>query len=117
MPNFLISLYFRADLSRTLSELGLFDRQALIVVPRQQTIGQSNSRTIVESVNESNAGYFSYVKKLFSFINPLSYLGGGSSSAGSGQQSQHGAWEYGKFSVLCGNFGASTFTFWVSIST
>ncbi|XP_024022091.1 plant UBX domain-containing protein 11 [Morus notabilis] len=85
------NVYSDQDLSRTLSELGLFDRQALIVVPRQRTTDQSNSRNIADSSNESNEGYFARLKRLFSFINPLSYLGGdGSSSTSSGQQSQHG---------------------------
>lgn len=67
------------------------------MVPRQRTTDQSNSRNIADSSNESNEGYFARLKRLFSFINPLSYLGGGSSSTSSGQQSQHGMWEYSEF--------------------
>ncbi|GMN31258.1 hypothetical protein TIFTF001_044559 [Ficus carica] len=83
-------VYNDQDLRRTLSELGLFDRQAMIVVPRQRTTDQSSSRNVADSSNASNEGYFAYAKRLFSFINPLSYLGGGSSSAIPRQQSQHG---------------------------
>ena len=97
---FSIVSYFYADLSKTWSELGLFDRQALIVVPDQRVTDQPSSRNIVESSDESNEGYFSYVRRMLSFINPLSYLGGGSSSTNPGQQSQYGMWEYGEFSPL-----------------
>ena len=83
------------------------------MVPRQQTFGQSNTRTIAESLNESDVGYFSYAENSFSFINPLSDLGGASSSASSGQQSQHNPWdwEYSKSSVMCSDFRPSTFLF------
>lgn len=91
---------FKTDLRRTLSELGLFDRQAMIVVPRQRTTDQSSSRNVADYSNASNEGYFAYAKRLFSFINPLSYLGGGSSSAIPRQQSQHGMWESSEFLFL-----------------
>ncbi|KAM6546102.1 hypothetical protein CsatB_026838 [Cannabis sativa] len=87
-------VYNGQDLSKTLSDLGLFDRQALIVVTHQRVTDQPISRNIVESSNESTEGYFAYAKRMFSFINPLSYLGGGSSSSNSGHQSQPGVWEY-----------------------
>ncbi|XP_062107752.1 plant UBX domain-containing protein 11 [Humulus lupulus] len=87
-------VYSGQDLSKTLSDLGLFDRQALIVVPHQRVTDQPISRNIVESSNESTDGYFAYAKRMLSFINPFSYLGGGSSSTNSGHQSQPGMWEY-----------------------
>ncbi|KAM1385474.1 hypothetical protein ACFX2F_032033 [Malus domestica] len=92
------------DLSKSLSDLGLFDRQALIVVPRQKGTNylsgksafsdQTDSRNTVSSSDGSNGGYFSYAKRFLSYFNPLSYLGGGASSSSSGQQSENGTWEY-----------------------
>ncbi|CAN6580411.1 unnamed protein product [Malus baccata var. baccata] len=92
------------DLSKSLSDLGLFDRQALIVVPRQKGTSylsgtsafsdQTDSRNTVSSSDGSNGGYFSYAKRFLSYFNPLSYLGGGASSSSSGQQSENGTWEY-----------------------
>ncbi|CAN6722918.1 unnamed protein product [Malus baccata var. baccata] len=92
------------DLSKSLSDLGLFDRQALIVVPRQKGTSylsgtsafsdRTDSRNTVSSSDGSNGGYFSYVKRFLSYFNPLSYLGGGASSSSSGQQSENGTWEY-----------------------
>ncbi|KAL5539526.1 hypothetical protein UlMin_045181 [Ulmus minor] len=83
-------VYTVQDLSRSLSDLGLFDRQALIVVPHQRAKDQSNATNIVESSNETNGGYLSNLKRLISFINPFSYLGGGSSSTNSGQEARQG---------------------------
>ncbi|XP_015887028.2 plant UBX domain-containing protein 11 [Ziziphus jujuba] len=93
------------DLCKTLSELGLYDRQALIVVPHRLETDQPRPTTInsVDSSNESNGGYFAYVKRIFSFINPFSYLGGDSSSTSSGEQSQNGLWEYSPNATLQSN--------------
>ncbi|KAJ4837737.1 hypothetical protein Tsubulata_041221 [Turnera subulata] len=94
------------DLSKLLSELGLSNRQALIVVPRQRATSyhrgvssssaQMSSSTNADSSNSIVGGYFSHVRRLLSFINPLSYLGGGASSTTSGQaqSTQSGMWEY-----------------------
>ena len=100
-------LLFYAELNESLSDLGLFDRQALIVVPHQQGTSyqrgksafsdQIDSRNTGSSSNGSNGGYFSYVKGFLSYFNPLSYFGGGANSSSSGQQSQNGMWEYSEF--------------------
>lgn len=86
-------LLFYAELNESLSDLGLFDRQALIVVPHQQGRSafsdQIDSRNTGSSSNGSNGGYFSYVKGFLSYFNPLSYFGGGANSSSSGQQSQY----------------------------
>lgn len=105
----MISNYFHSDLSKPLSELGLFDRQALIVVPHQQGTGhlrgisslsdQTDSRTIVNAPDGSNGSYFSLVKRVLSFINPFSYFGVSASSSSSGEQSQNGMWQYSEFSA------------------
>ncbi|VVA38214.1 PREDICTED: UBX [Prunus dulcis] len=97
-------VFSNQELNESLSDLGLFDRQALIVVPHQQGTSyqrgrsafsdQIDSRNTGSSSNGSNGGYFSYVKGFLSYFNPLSYFGGGANSSSSGQQSQNGMWEY-----------------------
>ncbi|KAF6162249.1 hypothetical protein GIB67_008378, partial [Kingdonia uniflora] len=85
------------DLSKPLSDLGLFDRHTLIVVPRSR--GNSSSRGLTNSDVDTDpstsnvGGYFGYVKKLLSYINPLKYLGGGTYRSSPGQGSS-GAWQY-----------------------
>ncbi|XP_047334364.1 plant UBX domain-containing protein 11 [Impatiens glandulifera] len=96
------------DLSRTLSELGLFGRQALVMVPHIRSTddhkgGSSSEKynrettSILDSSNETSGGSWAVVKNMFSYINPLSYIGGGgaSSSSTSGQESQSSSmWQY-----------------------
>lgn len=111
-------VFTEQDLSKPLSELGLFDRQALIVVPHQQGTGhlrgisslsdQTDSRTIVNAPDGSNGSYFSLVKRVFSFINPFSYFGGSASSSSSGEQSQNGMWQYSPNPTVRSNFTQST---------
>ncbi|KAJ6683482.1 hypothetical protein OIU85_007195 [Salix viminalis] len=90
------------DLSKSLSELALLNRQALMVVPRQRATsyqrgGSSSDRatttTSSDSANANDGGYFAYVKRVLSYVNPLSYFGGSASSSSSGQ-AQSGTWEY-----------------------
>ncbi|KAG5226518.1 plant UBX domain-containing protein [Salix suchowensis] len=90
------------DLSKSLSELALLNRQALMVVPRQRATsyqrgGSSSDRptstTSSDSANANDGGYFAYVKRALSYVNPLSYFGGSASSSSSGQ-AQSGTWEY-----------------------
>ncbi|XP_043710016.1 plant UBX domain-containing protein 11 isoform X2 [Telopea speciosissima] len=96
------------DFSKTLSELGLFNRQALMVVPHHPAAkthgGQtssfehsnSSSRQIDPS-NATNGGYFGYVRRILSYVNPFSYLGGNASSPSSSQESNDGMWQYREF--------------------
>ncbi|XP_059653929.1 plant UBX domain-containing protein 11 isoform X2 [Cornus florida] len=105
------------ELNQTLSELGLFNRQALIVVPRGQSTfhygggsssrNQSNYNTLVDSSNGSNEGYFTFVKRIISYMNPFSYLGGGASSSNSMQESQTSTWQYGPNPTLQNNLGGT----------
>ncbi|KAJ9555447.1 hypothetical protein OSB04_010061 [Centaurea solstitialis] len=77
------------DLSKTLKELGLLDRQALIVVPHLQGAGHHKGRSSTPnpSVSTSAAGssdgegLYSLVKRVLSYVNPLAYLGGGGDAA------------------------------------
>ncbi|KAL6976255.1 hypothetical protein U1Q18_025042 [Sarracenia purpurea var. burkii] len=92
------------DLCKTLSELGLFGRQALILVPRGRAIGYHKERSSssnqttptndLGSSNGNNGGYLASMKGILSYLNPLSYLGGGANSSNSTQESQHGLWQY-----------------------
>lgn len=59
---------------------------------------QTRYRTVADSSSESEGGYFAYVRRLLSYVNPLSYFSGGASSS-PGQDAQRGIWEYGEFKV------------------
>jgi hypothetical protein len=91
-----------------LSELGLFNRQALIVVPHQRGSGNysgassssDQTDTNVDSSDGTNGGYFAYARRILSYMNPFSYLGGGANSSSSEQESQNGIWQYGEFPYL-----------------
>lgn len=90
------------DLDRTLSDLGLHNRQALIIVPRNKVNvtslhGQNNSAESNHTAIEGDAGYFAMIRKFFSYINPLSYLGGSSNTSNTAQHSQDSIWQYGNF--------------------
>ncbi|XP_077211997.1 ubiquitin-like superfamily protein [Tasmannia lanceolata] len=92
------------DMCKTLSELGLVNREALIVVPHHQ-IGKSykgesssgvraDTSSDTDSMSDNSGGYFAYVKKILSYMNPLSYLGGSASSSSSGPVSDSNLWQY-----------------------
>lgn len=108
-------VFSNQDLSKSLSELGLFNRQALIVVPHQRATnyhrgGSSSDQTSTITDSDSvarNGGYFAYVKTMLSYINPLSYLGGNTSSSSPGQ-AQSGMWEYSPNPALQSNNLART---------
>ncbi|CAI0397198.1 unnamed protein product, partial [Linum tenue] len=101
-------IFGEQDLCRSLSDLGLFNRQALIVVPHQKGVSyfQAQSRADTSSSVASPGGYFGYIRKVFSFINPLSYVGGSSSPA-SGQAGSS-MWQYSKFPSLYQRDSAAT---------
>ncbi|XP_006478858.2 plant UBX domain-containing protein 11 isoform X2 [Citrus sinensis] len=108
-------IFTNEDLSKSLSDLSLFNRQALIVVPRQRASGyqgggssmseQTRYRTVADSSSESEGGYFAYVRRLLSYVNPLSYFSGGAYSS-PGQDAQRGIWEYGPNPTLQNNLAA-----------
>ncbi|CAL9764562.1 unnamed protein product [Musa acuminata subsp. burmannicoides] len=96
-------LFNHEDMTRTLSELGFASREALIVVPHRQATraprGQSSSNDSQNGVtrtvsSENTGGYFDYAKRILSYVNPLSYLGGNSSSANSETAESDGLWQY-----------------------
>uniref|UniRef100_A0A2P2KIK9 Uncharacterized protein MANES_11G115700 n=1 Tax=Rhizophora mucronata TaxID=61149 RepID=A0A2P2KIK9_RHIMU len=92
-------------MGRSLSQLGLFNRQALIVVPHQGATnyhkgGSSLYQTTnTSSSNVNEGGYFASVRRILSYINPLAYLHGNADSSSTGQ-SQTGMWEHSDFRYL-----------------
>ncbi|KAJ0941548.1 putative Ubiquitin-like domain, UBX domain, Ubiquitin-like domain superfamily [Helianthus annuus] len=73
------------DLGKTLTELSLLNRQALIVVPHLKGSGPSRGRSSLPNPSASvgstgssdGESYFSLVRRYLSYVNPLAYLGGG----------------------------------------
>ncbi|KAL1102280.1 hypothetical protein V6Z11_D05G352400 [Gossypium hirsutum] len=106
-------LFGDQDLIKSLLDLGLFNRQALIVVPRRRTAGFQGQRpsddnrnlTPIEDSAGSSGGYFSYIKSFLSYVNPFAYLGGGASSSTTGQESQSSIWEYSPNPTVQNNLG------------
>ncbi|KAH8502442.1 hypothetical protein H0E87_013942 [Populus deltoides] len=99
------------DLNKSLSELSLLNRQALIVVPRQRATSyhqrgslsdRATTTTSSGSVNANDGGYFAYVKRILSYVNPLSYFGGSANPSSSGQ-AQSAIGEYGPDSTSQNN--------------
>ncbi|KAK3444078.1 hypothetical protein EUGRSUZ_A00051 [Eucalyptus grandis] len=72
------------DLDRSLLELELVGRQALIVVPLERgtnhnrggSLSQHQPSSTDDSSDGNNGGYFGIVRRILSYVNPLSYLGG-----------------------------------------
>ncbi|KAI3459753.1 hypothetical protein Pfo_016416 [Paulownia fortunei] len=90
------------DLDNTLSELGLFNRQALVVVQHHQNNShyrggslqyQTYSSNDAGSLNASD-GYWASVRRILSYVNPFSYLSRSASSSSDAQESQSGIWQY-----------------------
>ncbi|KAM0024941.1 putative Ubiquitin-like domain, UBX domain, Ubiquitin-like domain superfamily [Helianthus debilis subsp. tardiflorus] len=73
------------DLGKTLTELSLLNRQALIVVPHLKGSGPNRGRSSLPNPSASvgstgssdGESYFSLVRRYLSYVNPLAYLGGG----------------------------------------
>ncbi|KAG4179936.1 hypothetical protein ERO13_A10G134800v2 [Gossypium hirsutum] len=114
-------LFGDQDLSTSLLDLGLLNRQALIVVPRQRSTGFQGQRSFADQRNStpseatagSNGGYFAYVRSFMSYFNPFSYLGGGTgtSSSTTGPESQSGIWEYSPNPTLQNNLAGANRTY------
>lgn len=91
-------------MSKSLSELGLLNRQSIIVVPRRGENthrGSSSSdqtyQTDAADYEEKSGGYFDYVKRFMSFLNPFSYMDADTDSSNTEQGTQGSTWQYGKF--------------------
>ncbi|KAF8041336.1 hypothetical protein BT93_A0061 [Corymbia citriodora subsp. variegata] len=67
------------DLDRSLLELELVGRQALMVVPLERGTNHNRgapAKSTGDSSDGNNGGYFGIVRRILSYVNPLSYLGG-----------------------------------------
>ncbi|KAL6571280.1 hypothetical protein OROHE_002923 [Orobanche hederae] len=84
------------DLDSTLSELGLFNRQALVVVPHSQNNSHHRGGSSYLQTYSSNAseGYWASMRRILSYVNPFSYLSGGATSPSAAQESQSGISQY-----------------------
>ncbi|XAR71134.1 hypothetical protein NMG60_11028260 [Bertholletia excelsa] len=101
------------DLNKQLSELGLHGRQTLVMVPRSGATGynrggsssshQINSTPGLDASTGSNEGYFSSVRRILSYVNPLSYLGSGANSSNPAPESQGSMWQYSPNPTLQNN--------------
>ncbi|KAL6526681.1 hypothetical protein OROGR_015771 [Orobanche gracilis] len=91
-------VFIDLDLDSTLSELGLFNRQALVVVPHSQNDSHHRGALSYLQTCSSNAseGYWASMRRILSYVNPFSYLGGGATSPSAAQESQSGLSRYGK---------------------
>ncbi|XP_073044721.1 plant UBX domain-containing protein 11 isoform X2 [Primulina eburnea] len=101
------------DLDCTLSALGLFNRQTLIVVPRNQTNTNYRERSSLQSStnsssSESNEGYWASVKRILSYVNPFSYLSGGAASQSPREELPGGSWQYNPKSSFQNNARGSS---------
>ncbi|KAG9131712.1 hypothetical protein Leryth_009445 [Lithospermum erythrorhizon] len=97
------------DLCKQLSELGLSNRQALVVVLRRPTnshpkgVSSRAASNYAGSSSASNEGKWALLKRMLAYVNPLSYLAGAPSSTNSGQETQSGMLQYGPNSSLQGD--------------
>ncbi|XP_030528192.2 plant UBX domain-containing protein 11 [Rhodamnia argentea] len=72
------------DLDRSLLELQLVGRQALMVVPLERGTNHNRGGSLSQhlpsptddSSDGNNGGYFGIMRRILSYVNPLSYLGG-----------------------------------------
>ncbi|KAL8152119.1 hypothetical protein V2J09_021927 [Rumex salicifolius] len=99
------------DLEKSLAEHGIINRQGFIVVPRQRTLhsaereSSSSAPKFAADTDASTGrigGYFVYVRKMLSYVNPFSYLGGAGSST-STHESPSGIRQYGPNSTMQNN--------------
>ncbi|KAK4433797.1 Plant UBX domain-containing protein 11 [Sesamum alatum] len=90
------------DLDSTLSKLGLFNRQALVVVPlNHNNLHYRGGSSHYEAYSSNDAGsssegggYWGFLRRIISYANPFSYLSGGASGPSATQESQSGVWQY-----------------------
>lgn len=96
-------------MGKSLSDLGLHNRQALITVRHRGVStnlrggSSSDERKFSAdgvSSDENSDGYFAFVKRILSYVNPFSYLGVGASAASSRHETQGDARQYSEFLIL-----------------
>ncbi|XP_027117279.1 plant UBX domain-containing protein 11-like isoform X1 [Coffea arabica] len=92
------------DLSKTLQDLDLFGRQTLVLVlhhranwhPKGESSLHDQTNFIRESSsNEGNDGYWGSLRRILSYLNPISYLSGSTNAEDTtAQESQSRIWQY-----------------------
>ncbi|KAK8940165.1 hypothetical protein KSP40_PGU020890 [Platanthera guangdongensis] len=89
-------VFSEEEMNKTLSELGFSGRQALIVI-QKGLLSSSGIQTATNSSssNDNTIGYFGYIKRAVSYINPFSYFGGNSGSTSYEQAPDDDLWEQG----------------------
>ncbi|XP_050938564.1 plant UBX domain-containing protein 11 isoform X2 [Cucumis melo] len=101
------------DLGKSLSDLGLHNRQALITVRHRGVStnlrggSSSDERKFSAdgvSSDENSDGYFAFVKRILSYVNPFSYLGVGASAASSRHETQGDARQYSNSALEAENY-------------
>lgn len=102
-----MDLYFTdLDLSKSLAELELLGRQALIVVPHERGRGNNSregafiSHPRPDSSAADGEGYFAFARRVLSYFNPFSYLGGHGNGATSSSGQDTSSAEYREFPYL-----------------
>ncbi|KAG0502375.1 hypothetical protein HPP92_002447 [Vanilla planifolia] len=94
------AVFVEEDMSKSLGELGISGRQAMIVIPRQQAqmplrgLSSSNEVHVPTTQTNTTIGYFGYLKRVLSYMNPFSYfapIGGGASRS---EQAPNEPWQY-----------------------
>ncbi|XP_062197621.1 plant UBX domain-containing protein 11 isoform X2 [Phragmites australis] len=87
-------VFTEQDMDAMLCELGIQNRQAMIVVPHRQPVQvsrrQSSSPSYNVDGNSDGGGYFGYLRTVLSYVNPLSYLTGNPTSSNPEQQANGG---------------------------
>jgi hypothetical protein len=88
----------------TLCELGIQNRQAMIVVPHRQPVQVSRLQSTSSSLSPYDAGdssggggYFGYLRTIMSYVNPLSYLRGSPTTSRPELQPNEGPQKLGMF--------------------
>ncbi|KAL6660675.1 hypothetical protein ACP70R_001710 [Stipagrostis hirtigluma subsp. patula] len=87
-------VFTEQDMEASLSDLGIQNRQAMIVVPHRQPVqvsrGQFSSPSYNVDANSGGGGYFGYLRTVLSYANPLSYLRGNPTSSNLDQRANGG---------------------------
>ncbi|XP_011628666.1 plant UBX domain-containing protein 11 isoform X2 [Amborella trichopoda] len=96
-------IFSESEMSKTLLELGMGSREALIIIPRNPSVeprrGQTSSQANAagNSQDPSHESSPGLIWRMLSYLNPFSYVGGGGITNSSDHQQQaslSNAWQY-----------------------
>lgn len=73
----------------------VLNRQANSSLPKGGSLTRGSNQEDDPS-NGSNEGYWAYLRRVISYMNPLSYLAGTSNSSETSQESHDSMWQYGE---------------------